>query len=260
MNKRCGFTLVEVLVVTVVIAILAALLLPALQAAKVANSRAISAHSLKQLIAAGQSYLGEHENVFWKYREDSADGTMYWFGWESAQSRSKPEGKRSLDLMKGPLGPYAIAAGGVKTDPAFLAFSQRLKPKFQNGNYGYGYNTVLADYNPTKATTPRNALHVEQPAATVVFATCAQVNTFQAPATAKKPLLEEFYMINEAEVSVHFRHGNKALAAFLDGSVRELPMDPSSLDRRMSAANVGRFAPKGSFAYLGFPCYSWQLE
>lgn len=252
MGRNRAFTLVELLVVITVITMLCALLMPALQAAKVANSRAISCHSLQQLIAAGHGYLSEHENLFWPYREDQADGTMYWFGWEPAESRSKPEGQRTLDLLKGPLGPYAIASGGVKTDPAFLAFSDRLKPKFKNGNYGYGYNTVLAGYNPVAKPTniPRNALNAQKPGEVVVFATSAQVNTFQPPASSKRPMLEEFYMINQTEVTVHFRHGDKALAAFLDGSVREMAMDPATLDRKMPTANIGRFAPRGSFKYL----------
>ncbi len=45
----------------------------------------------------------------------------------------------------------------------------------------------------------------------------------------------------------------KALAAMMDGSVRELPMDPATLDRRMPDAQIGRFAPTGSTLYLAEP-------
>ena len=37
-------------------------------------------------------------------------------------------------------------------------------------------------------------------------------------------MIEEFYYVNTSTTSVHFRHGNQALAAFLDGSVRPLDM------------------------------------
>jgi prepilin-type processing-associated H-X9-DG protein len=117
-----------------------------------------------------------------------------------------------------------------------------LKPKYQNGNYGYGYNTVLAADSTGK---PRNALQVVLPSQMVVFATCAQVNTFQAPATAKNPMVEEFYMISDTQTTAHFRHGRNAMAAFLDGSVRSLSMDadmqPGSQDMRIPSANIGCF-------------------
>jgi hypothetical protein len=151
------------------------------------------------------------------------------------------EGQRTCDYSKGPLGPYVMASGGIKTDPALLQFSPRLKPKYQDGNYGYGYNTVLAADSTGKA---RSALQVERPSQMVVFATCAQVNNFQAPATAQNPMVEEFYMISDTQTTAHFRHGRCALAAFLDGSVRDLSMDrdmqPGSQDMRLPSANIGR--------------------
>ena len=155
-----------------------------------------------------------------------------------------PEGKRTCDYSKGPLGPYVMASGGIKTDPSFLDCKPRLKPKYQNGNYGYGYNTVLA---ADAGGIPRNAMQVEDPAQMIVFATCAQVNTFQAPASGKNPMVEEFYMITDTQATAHFRHGRDALAAFLDGSVRPLSMDsdmqPGSQDTRIRSANIGTFKP-----------------
>ncbi len=68
----------------------------------------------------------------------------------------------------------------------------------------------------SRATPCRSA---RGPSQIVVFATCAQVNTFQAYLPPKSPMIEEFYMINDTQGhNVHFRHGGGALAAFLDGS------------------------------------------
>lgn len=83
-----------------------------------------------------------------------------------------------------------------------------------------------------------------------MFATSAQVNTFQAPASAKNPMIEEFYGLDDKEVTVHFRHNGKAMVAFADGSCGFLPMDPSTLDQRDPKALIGRFAPPGSKTYL----------
>ena len=241
--KRAAFTLVELLVVVAVVAVLAAVVLPVYSAARAASSRAVGAHSLHVLAAAGTLYLNDNNHQFWAYSQFPVDGgTQWWFGWESNASRfGTPEGQRTLDLTRGPLGPYAIAAGGVKTDPAFLAYSPRLKPKYKDGNYGYGYNTLLAG---------RNVLGFSHPGDVVMFGTCAQVNTFQAPASGTSPMVEEFYEINDQETTVHFRAGGKAMVVCLDGGMRELEMDPSTRDLRIPAADIGRFAPLGSKKYL----------
>ena len=238
-----AFTLLELLVVVAVVVVLAVLLLPVFNSAKIASSRAISAQTLHGLAVSGEMYLADNNHTFWAYSQFPVDGgTQWWFGWESNQSRfSTPEGQRTLDTTRGPLGPYAVAAGGVKTDPAFLAYSPRLKPKYKDGNYGYGYNTLLPGCN---------SLRVPLPSQLIVFATCAQVNTFQPPASTSNPMVEEFYMIDDQQATVHFRHGERALAAFLDGSVRDMEMAPGTRDMRMPMANIGRFAPVGSALYL----------
>ncbi len=237
-----AFTLLELLVVIAIIAIVSSLLISSVSRAKVASARAISAHSLSEMIAAGNFYRAEHDNSFWPYRESVAGGVQWWFGFETTASSKLPEGKRTCDYSKGPLGGYASASGGVKADPAFVQFSPQLKPKYQNGNFGYGYNNLLA---ADSAGVPRNAAQIAEPSQMIVFATCAQVNTFQAPASSKRPMIEEFYMIDNMQRTAHFRHGSDALAAFLDGSVRPLSMDsdmlPGSLDSRMPSANIGVF-------------------
>ena len=237
-----AFTLIELLVVIAIVAIVGGLLVAALSKGKIASARAISAHSLSEMIAAGNLYRAEHDNNFWPYRENVPGGVQWWFGFETYASIGMPEGKRTCDYSKGPLGAYASTSGGVKADPAFQQFSPRLKPKYQNGNFGYGYNNLLA---ADSTGAPRNAARVEEPSQMIVFATCAQVNTFQAPASSKRPMIEEFYMIDATQKTAHFRHGNDALAAFLDGSVRPLNMDtdmvPGSLDARLPPANIGVF-------------------
>lgn len=240
---RKGFTLLELLVSISIVAVLAALLMPALRAARLASSKAISAHSLRNLATAGRCYLNEHDNNFWSEYEYQPGGCMWWWGWESNASLGHQDGQRYLDYTRGPLGPYAIASSNVKTDPALLAYSPRLKPKYQNGNYGYGYNTLLA-HDPGDYSKPRNAIQCPTPSQVVMFATCAQVNTFQPPASPKNPMVEEFYFIYDSAANsrinktVHFRHGGKALVAFLDGSVREVGMSGSN-DPRMPSAEIG---------------------
>ncbi|MCX6966367.1 MAG: prepilin-type N-terminal cleavage/methylation domain-containing protein [Verrucomicrobia bacterium] len=236
-----AFTLFELLVSLVIVTVLAALIVPAVAAAKLAASQAISVHTLHQLLVGGNCYLADNDNFFWPYKQLLPDGTQWWFGFESWASMAQGEGNRTMDYSRGPLA-GTMKSSSVLTDPVFLQYGPRLKPKYKNGNYGYGYNTELAaDANGS----PRNALDVQDSSKIVVFATCAQVNTFQSPASASRPMIEEFYMINRSQPTVHFRHNGKvAFAAFLDGSVRPLSMDhdmqPGSQDARMPQAHIGR--------------------
>jgi len=63
-------------------------------------------------------------------------------------------------------------------------------------------------------------------------------------------MLEEFYGVDESNVTVHFRNNGKAMVSFASGNAGFLEMDESTRDRRMPHANVGRFAPSGDTRYL----------
>jgi hypothetical protein len=187
--------------------------------------------------------LPENNNVYWKYSDAVTYGpdTLWWFGLESVASKGQAEGQRYLDKSKGPLGPYIVDASGLVTDPWFYGSGQTFKPKFNNSHFAFGFNGLLEG---------RNASSIQQPGQCVVFATCAQVNTFQRPASAKNPMVEEFYLINDREYSVHFRVGGQAMVAFANGSVGFLEPDPKTMDPRIKSAQIGRFAPVGSKKYL----------
>ena len=245
-----AFSLIELLAVASVIIVLLGLALPAMSSARSASWKAVSTHTLKNAITAGHAYLAENDGVFWPYKRVVAEGTRWWFGYEPAASRTLPDGERWLEHENSDLGPYVIAAGGWSTDPAFLAVGSRHKPKFKNGNFGFAYNTLLGRGWQGVGTAIRSST-VVRPGELLVFVTSAQVNTFQPPASAKKPMLEEFYGIDDGMNSrvAHFRHGGKALAAFFDGSVRELEMRPGTRDNKMPSANVGCLpnGPRGSY-------------
>jgi prepilin-type N-terminal cleavage/methylation domain-containing protein len=239
---RRGFTLVESLVVMGILAILGTLGAGAWSKIQASASKAIAAHTLGQLAVAGSLYLADNDNRYWKYRQSiPGEGVQWWFGLEPTASLSAGEGNRWLDKSRGPLGPYIADASGMRTDPAFAASGGTFKPKYGDTHFAFGYNNLLEN---------RNALTLSNPGATVVFATSAQVNTFQRPASAKNPMIEEFYLINAQETTVHFRVGGKAMVAFANGSLGLLEMDPSTLDKRLPDARIGRFAPKGSKKYL----------
>ena len=232
--KQRAFTLIELLIAMGIIAVLGLLLIPAARSVYASSTDAVSAHVIEELNAAAQSYLSENDQIYWPYRSAGYGGTQWWFGFESNASLNSPEGKRWLDLNQGPLGPYLAASGGMQEDPSFTRCGFTFKPKYGHTHFAYGYNLLVQG---------RNRLTFSQIGKVPVFATCAQINAFQYPASVKHPMVEEFYYFDLTEPTVHFRIGGKAMVGYADGSAGYLPMAPGSLDPRLPSANIGRIAP-----------------
>lgn len=248
-----GFTLVELLVAGSIIAVLAVMLAAAGWGVYKRSSLAISANNIRLLGAGASAYLAENNHTFWKYRAldpDRPGAVVWWFGIEP---EPRPEGQRVLEPESGPLGPYVPI--GVRPDPSFRLAGKPFKPKFRTGYIGVGYNVLLGGGWINEMTNLRY-WDLPRPSEIVVFATSAQVNTLQAPATPKNPMIEEFYGFDEGgppwhnPATIHFRHAGSAMVAFADGSAGFLPMEKSTLDSRAPQAAVGRFAPKGSTRFL----------
>ena len=241
MKRSPAFTLLELLAGLVITGILLTLCAPAATAVRRQTTLAVSCSALRQLSIAAQNYLGENQGQFFKSRENLSDGVQWWFGFES-YAGPKAEGKRLLDKSRGPLGPYIVDSAGRVPDFAFTSMGASFKPKYANGYFGFGVNTELTGGTTgQEATKLRRIGQIERPGRIALFATCAQINTFQAPASAKKPMLEEFYFFNTTDCrnTVHFRHGQKAIAAFTDGSLQEVPGNTGSFDRRLPGAAIG---------------------
>jgi prepilin-type N-terminal cleavage/methylation domain-containing protein len=233
--KKRAFTLTELLVVISIILIVATLLIPAARSVYASSTDAVSAHVIAQLNAAAESYLADNNQIYWPYRTTTNGGVQWWFGFEPAASYAlqNSAGKRWLDLSQGPLGPYIAASGGFMEDPSFTRSGKVFRPKFGNCHFAYGYNW--------QQLPGRSRLTINNPAQIAVFATCADVNAIQAPATAKNPMIEEQYLFDTgySGATVHFRIGGNAMVGYADGSAGYLPMMPGTLDSRVPNANIG---------------------
>ena len=251
MRRAPAFTLVELLVAVAIIVVLSAVAAPAVWGAYKTSSLAVSANNIRQLAAGGAAYLGDNNYRFWPYRRNGemggSKGSLWWFGFESSMSMSRPEGERSIDMESGPLGPYVPR--NIAPDPSFGFSGTPFKPKYKHGYIGIGYNVVLSGTNGWLPTggPPLRYWDLKSPEKTVVFATAAQVNTFQKPASPRNPMIEEFYGFDDDRKkipSVHFRHAGSAMVAYAAGSAGFLPLQPALQDKRAPDAQVGRLPPE----------------
>jgi prepilin-type N-terminal cleavage/methylation domain-containing protein/prepilin-type processing-associated H-X9-DG protein len=240
-EQRRAFTLLELLVTIAIIAVLSALALGAMSKTRALAQGAHCSNSLRQLGAATAMYLTDHDQRYFAYSAAVTGGRLWYFGLESSASLAGKEGDRDLDVTQAPLYPYIHQVGGVEVCPSFPYGNALWKPKYKGASWGYGYNTLLSDVNINSLTSLSQI---------IVFGDCAQVNTFQAPASPKKPMLEEFYILSSTDKTIHFRHGALANMLFADGHVEGLKLYPGTQDTRLKEAKVGRITPTGSTEYL----------
>src|SRR5258707_15749398 len=102
------FSLLELLVTIAVIAILAALLLPALTQSKASAQRIKCVSNLHQLGIAAQLYWDENNGKCFRYGGSFTNGgQLYWFGW----IETGEEGQRDFDATQGALYQYLKGRG-----------------------------------------------------------------------------------------------------------------------------------------------------
>ncbi|MEM6911274.1 MAG: prepilin-type N-terminal cleavage/methylation domain-containing protein [Verrucomicrobiota bacterium] len=238
---RNGFTLLEILVVVTLIGVLSGLGAMGFQKVREGARKAECISGLRQLGAATELYKADHGGDYFPYVQYTEEGRTWFFGFEP-RNRSA-EGDRALDRTLGPLFDYLQEVGEVEICPSFRYDAEHFSPKFAGASFGYGYNWWLG--GKWRGQPVVSQFRIEDPARTIVFGDCAQVKPFGGQG------IEEFYIIDEREVTVHFRHNKKANFLFADGHIESFSPYPGTIDSRSQEELIGRITPVGSTKYLG---------
>ena len=204
-----------------VIGVLAALLLPILNGARINGQGAASSSNLKELATANHAYAADHDGVFCPAQDQY--NLVRWHGARTSASSV-------FNPTKGYLAPYLGGDGRVKICPLFHDIITGAQ-SFESGTGGYGYNESYIGGTPASMLQPSRVSQVPRPARTVMFTTSAYAN---GPGVQEYPFCEPpFWPAGNGTLTssrpsptVHFRFRGQALVAWCDGHVTAEAMQP----------------------------------
>lgn len=224
-SRRRGFTLMELLVVSGIVAVLAAILFPVLSRSKEKARQTSCTSNLRQLVIASKLYEHDHAG-FWvpyvghqKPWNGECGPGQYWHGIVNDDC--------VLEETGSPLFPYSRAKA-MNRCPSWYEQSRT-----QVRGIGYGYNWLWIGGTSYTGTAPYPNLcawgwckisahdsEIKNPAETIVFADAAVMDWQTGDIVASIVVTPPSY--TNGFYDMHFRHHFTANVAFADGHVEVL--------------------------------------
>lgn len=164
-GEGCAFTLIELLVVIAIIGLLAALLLPALSAAKARGQQTVCLNNLKQLVLCWTMYASDNQSQLVRnYPTDRpANGADTNGIWAYGNLQMVRDATNSLPLRTGALFPYAADTGLYRcaADLSQTNGMPRVRSYSMNGWVGSSYMNTLQGEAGFQTYTKESGLAVK---------------------------------------------------------------------------------------------------
>jgi len=215
-----AFTMIEIIVVTAIVAALMALLLPVFVSARAAAQESACVSNLKNMSTAYTLYATDYDDTFCPPVLFSNLALYPLDGWYGAlKSATEP-----VDLRSGLLYPY-IEDTGIFDCPSIAVITD-----LSSQDRSYGLNDQLCittvnlrTFDPTFHTV--NSSDVEIPAETIMFGDCAE--NVAGPQVTRRAIIQfnSEFSNGVSRGFLHSRHvGRVATVSWIDGHVKAMPL------------------------------------